>query len=747
MPSWVRRALPYGVAGAVFLVLLLALLWRLWTPIDGARRAFGWDAQWEYWGDLVFQLDAYRAGELPLWNPFDRLGYPFHGDPQAGILYPPTWLLLGASAAAGEVSFAIVAAKIILHLWLAAFGVFVYLRRRGVHTAACYVGGIVFVVGYPHLHNLPSALNWNIAWAPWILAALDHWAGRPTRARGALVALTGALCALAGGPASFWFSILVVVPYAAWAVAHGARGAAGGRRQYLREALVSGLTALGLFLAMVAAQFHSTAAMVGETVRDRRDLGFITESVFGMNDLAGLIMPRMIGSNTYVGAAAAVWAALALTAFFTGRRLVLACVAALGVGLALGDAGDFLAAAASGFEPFGWFRRAHRYMYVAQLPIAILAAEGLHELWRLEAGELGRRIGRALWFVGGAAVIVCGVGFAVNQKPELGAQPLRDAFVLAGIAFAITVWLSLMLLQREGRARAAFACLAPIFVAGDLWFAHSEQIDKGLARVPDTSRDAEVARLDGVPLAARVYDRAYLRFRPGIRLGLRDLGGYEDDPLSLSRYHRVVERARKTPRLLGHLNVGWLLEESDRVLRGNRGGLTPVHRGVSRVTTVAPAVLWADRAAVVDGPDAAARALFAAPAGTIAVVERGWLDAAGEQRVGRTDGAATAVAGRLVELERNRLVAEIDAPADGIVVVHEAFFPGWSARVDGAPAAIVPANAAFRGVLVGPGRHRIKMEYSAGAWPTLALLSLLGTAGAVLLAAWPALAARRRGTA
>ena len=746
MASWVRRALPYGVAGAVFLVLLLALLWRLWTPIEGARRAFGWDAQWEYWGDLTFQLDAYRAGELPLWNPFDRLGYPFHGDPQAGILYPPSWLLLGASAAAGEVSFAVVAAKIILHLWLACFGVFVYLRRRGVAAAACYVGGIVFVVGYPHLHNLPSALNWNIAWAPWILAAVDHWAARPTRARGALVALTCALCALAGGPASFWFSILIVVPYGAWAIAHGARCAAGGPRGYLREALVSGVASLGLFLAMVAAQFHSTAAMVGQTVRDRRDLGFITESVFGMNDVAGLVMPRMVGSNTYVGAAAAVWAALALTAFFTRRRLVLACVAVLGIGLALGDAGDFLAAAASGFEPFGWFRRAHRYMYVAQLPIAILAAEGLHELMRVEPGELGRRIARALWFVGGAAVLIFGVGFAVNQKPGLGAQPLRDAFVLAGLAFAITVWLSLMLLRRGGGAR-ALACLAPVFVAGDLWFAHSEQIDKGLARVPDTSRDAVVAQLEGVPLAARVYDRAYLRYRPGIRLGLRDLGGYEDDPLSLSRYHRAFVRARRSPRLLGHINVGWLLEECDRALRGNRGGLIPIRRGVSRVARVAPAVMWADSAAVVDGADAAAGALFAAPAGSIAVVERGWLDPAGEERVGRADGAAAPVPGRLVELERNRLVAEIEAPADGIVVVHEAFFPGWSARVDGAPAEIIPANAAFRGVLVGPGRHRIEMAYSAGAWPTLALVSLLGFAGAALAALWPVLRARRRGAA
>ncbi|HWM84835.1 MAG TPA: hypothetical protein VNO33_03330 [Kofleriaceae bacterium] len=745
MPPWARRALPYGVAGVLFLLLLLALLWRMWTPIEGARRAFGWDAQWEYWGDLQFQLGAYAAGELPLWNPFDRTGYPFHGDPQAGLLYPVNWLLLAAAAGAGEVSFGLVAAKIVLHFWLACFGLFVYLRRRGLHAAACYAGGVIFVVGYPHLHNLPSALNWNIAWAPWILAAIDSWAARPDRGRGALVALAAALCALAGGPASFWFSLLVVVPYAAWAIASGARV---GGREYMREALVSGIASLGLFLAMVAAQFHSTAAMVGETVRDSRDLTFITESVFGMNDIAGLVMPRMVGSNTYVGAAAAVWAAIALTAFCNARRLVLAGVAALGIALALGDAGDFLAAAASGFEPFGWFRRAHRYMYVAQLPIAILAAEGLHELVRLERGELSRRIARAVWFTGGAAVVVFGVGFAVNQRADISPQPLRDAFVLALLAFAVTTWLTLMLLHRQGRWRSWFAALAVLFLAGDLWFAHSDQIHKGMHPVPDTSRDPEVAELAGVP-AARIYDRSYLKFRPGIRLGVRDLGGYEDDPLALSRYDRLLDRVRAAPRLLGHLNVGWLLEGSDKVLRGDRRGLAPVRKGVSRVEVVAPAVLWADRAVVADGPAAAADALFAAPAGRVAVVERGALAPADEARL-RRDGAARVVAGSLVELQRNRLVAEVDAPAAGIVVVHEAFFPGWSARVDGAPVDLVPANAGFRGVLVGPGRHRIEMEYSPGAWPALAIVSLLGLAGTGLLVGFlvirPGLR-RRRATA
>ena len=85
-----RLASSYAIAAIVFLLALMALFWRLWTPIDGARRTFGWDAQWEYWGDLQFQLDAYSDGDLPLWNPYDRAGYPFHTDPQAGIFYPAT---------------------------------------------------------------------------------------------------------------------------------------------------------------------------------------------------------------------------------------------------------------------------------------------------------------------------------------------------------------------------------------------------------------------------------------------------------------------------------------------------------------------------------------------------------------------------------------------------------------------------------------------------------------------------------
>jgi hypothetical protein len=742
MPARVRRPLSQSlaVAGLVWLILLLALFWRLWTPIEGARRTFTWDAIHEYWGDLQFQRDAYADGELPLWNPFDRTGYPFHTDPQAGVLYPVNWALVAGAAAGSGTPYWLVAVKIVFHFWLACTGVWFYLRRRGAHPAACYAAGAVFIVSYPFLHNIFSALNWGVAWAPWLLAAIDAWAARPDRPRGALVALAAAMSCLAGAPASFFYTLLVALPYGAWAAVAAAR-AAEDRRAFLRDAAVSASAAAGLFLAMTAAQLGWTGSAVEHTVRDARDLTFITEGVLGAKDVAALLMPRMLGENTYVGAAAVMWAALSLSAFATGRRLVLGGVAVAGFALALGKDASFLAASASFLEPFGFFRRAHRYLYAAQLPIAILAAEGLDALVRLDAPALARKILRGVLVWGVVAVAVFGVGFARTQEPNLAAQPLRDAFVLGCLSTAIAAWLTAMILVRAGPWRARFAWIGAAALFLDLWYARVPDLEKGMVPVPSPRRDGEVAGLDGVPLAARIYDRDYLGYRPGIRLQVRDLGGYEGDPLALSRFAALLERVRRAPRDLGHLNVGWLLEADGHGLKksaADQGELRPVRKGVRRVAHVAPAVLWTARVEVVAGGRAAAlAALVGQPVGSAAVLEEESLGAAERAALAgmRAASPPAAVPGRLLALERNALVAEVDAPQPGAVVVHEAYFPGWRAWVDGREARVLPANVGFRALLVGPGRHRIEMRYRPRGALFMALVSLLGLLGAVLTAA------------
>jgi hypothetical protein len=53
----------------------------------------------------------------------------------------------------------------------------------------------------------------------------------------------------------------------------------------------------------------------------------------------------------------------------------------------------------------------------------------------------------------------------------------------------------------------------------------------------------------------------------------------------------------------------------------------------------------------------------------------------------------------------------VDASAPSFVVVNESFFPGWEARVDGAPSSIIRTNAIVRGIAVGTGSHLVELAY------------------------------------
>lgn len=66
-----------------------------------------------------------------------------------------------------------------------------------------------------------------------------------------------------------------------------------------------------------------------------------------------------------------------------------------------------------------------------------------------------------------------------------------------------------------------------------------------------------------------------------------------------------------------------------------------------------------------------------------------------------------------------------------LVVVAEAWFPGWSATVDGRAAPVLKADGAFLGVAVGPGDHTIRLRYDP---PTIATVGRVITAVTVFCA-------------
>jgi hypothetical protein len=54
---------------------------------------------------------------------------------------------------------------------------------------------------------------------------------------------------------------------------------------------------------------------------------------------------------------------------------------------------------------------------------------------------------------------------------------------------------------------------------------------------------------------------------------------------------------------------------------------------------------------------------------------------------------------------------DVDAPKAGIVVLHDLFYPGWEARVDGHKEPVLHANILFRGVEVPAGHHRVAFSF------------------------------------
>ncbi len=54
---------------------------------------------------------------------------------------------------------------------------------------------------------------------------------------------------------------------------------------------------------------------------------------------------------------------------------------------------------------------------------------------------------------------------------------------------------------------------------------------------------------------------------------------------------------------------------------------------------------------------------------------------------------------------------DIAAPLDAYLLIADAYYPGWNAYVDGAPAALRRADLALRAVDVPAGRHRVSVRY------------------------------------
>jgi hypothetical protein len=99
---------------------------------------------------------------------------------------------------------------------------------------------------------------------------------------------------------------------------------------------------------------------------------------------------------------------------------------------------------------------------------------------------------------------------------------------------------------------------------------------------------------------------------------------------------------------------------------------------------------------------------------------------------GPTDGSRA----RIVTFAPQEILIEVDAAADGLLVLSEIDYPGWRASVDGAPAHLVLTNGLLRGVPVPVGQHLVRVWYAPASLRNGLAISMLALSLIVVAGIW-----------
>jgi len=135
---------------------------------------------------------------------------------------------------------------------------------------------------------------------------------------------------------------------------------------------------------------------------------------------------------------------------------------------------------------------------------------------------------------------------------------------------------------------------------------------------------------------------------------------------------------------------------------------------------------------------ASALALLSDPAfdpRTAVVLENG-LNARSPARAAENESV------QIIEYTPERIILRVNVALPAVLVVADAFYPGWQATVDGLATPILRANLMFRGLALEPGQHEIVFSYKPTVWRLGLVISL--AALIVLAAAVSATFVRRR---
>ena len=742
-----------------------------------------------YWypGMAAFRR-AVAGGAWPLWNPHAGFGAPLLADASFQIAYPPTWLALVLPLPA---YYALFAAS---HCLWAASGTCVLARLLGVGRLGAGVAGGAYALSGPFLSAASLFHHYaGASWIPWVLAALEWLLRRPGPLALAGLSLAAGGQLLAGSGDMCLATAVIGVARVAWHVARARPSGTAAIRLGGQLLLAASLAA-----ALGAVQWLPTAEQASRGSRPGQGAAAAYWSLHPLS-LGDLLVPRLVAGAplapvarevlfegraplldcVYLGAVALALGGLAVLAGVPGARACAAgalffLVAALGRHTALH-------AALASVPGFALMRYPQKFLLPLALCSALAAGLGA-SLWAGPWAAAWRRRGRVTAWVamGLGAMLALGAAWLSSAPAVLGAlveapaaleAPALAASLRVGRTALFLGAFGLLLALRADRERARALttlgvvglCALDLVAVGRTInpLAPAELVSHRPAVVDVLLPHAEASRVYSLTLpgcgrvtGARAGGEASwsaalasvdaLRPPSGVRWGL--FGSFDGqftglEPRALLPFLPAAVRLSGTTdglRLLQVANVGHVV----RVGRGGVPGLEHLEGratgpGCERQLLRVPEPL--PRAYVVGGERRA-------PAKGDEVA--GLLDSAFDPRRSVLLGDAHAGGGDPGPVGEARIrsrradAVEVEAVLDrpGVLVLVEAYDPGWRVSVDGREAPLLAANVLFRGVRIPAGRHTVRFEYRPWTATVGVLLTGLGAVATIALG----LAGRRR---
>lgn len=780
----VAWSLRVTLAATLCLFLFAAVAVGAW---DASGAVVPWDSKNHFYPMYRFLAEALSRHQIPLWNPYHFSGYPAIADPQS-LIFTPTMFLFALFVPNGSMEmFDMV---VYAHLLLGGIGVLGLFRRRGWHPAGAVLAAMIFMLGGPAASRLQhTGMIISYGFVPLAVWALEVALERISLRHALVFGLAAVLMALGRDQVAFLGCLMLAGLVAARALESGTPLVFLRRR--LPIFIASGLVVATLMAVptLLTMQFIDDSNRPGiaygvAAAGSLAPVNFITlfiPNFFGSldwnYDYWGPGYETMVDPDwtdrainyLFIGTLPALllfWHGLAGGRLF-GRKLRPFLFVGLGALLySVGRSTPIFAWAFDLVPGVSLYRRPADATFILNFVFAIASGYLLHRYLAEGVPNPFRHLPRsAASGLTTVAVVVLGliVGFALlfPATSQQSAAELRQIAIAIVIAAAGTA-----LLFYAGKTDALRMAATVILVAATgaelVWRnaaasinaepAQSYSVYAGMS--PDERAGLAVLRGE---LAAAADRGEHPRVEilglvdgwqnASMVLGLENTLGY--NPLRIAAYERAVgpgenavdPNARRFPgtfrgyrgNLAALLGLQYLVLDRplDKLPRHvPRPRATEIYAGehihIYKLGSVAPRAYFATALIPIDDNnvfDTHALPEFDRSREVL-------IDKASMTEVSGTypQDADPAEANVVIAAQHdNHVVIAVDTDKPGVVVLHDLFYPGWQAKVDGEVKPVLHANVLFRGVEVPAGHHIVSFEFH-----PLSLSNLLAAAAGVV---------------